>query len=37
VKAIVDLCHAHHLPVIYHGCGNVSRILDDFAEMGVDA
>ncbi len=37
VKAIVALCHANHLPVIYHGCGNVSRILDDFAEMGVDA
>ncbi len=37
VKAIVELCHAHNLPVIYHGCGNASRILEDFAEIGVDA
>lgn len=37
VKAIVDECHAHGLPVIYHGCGNTKRILDDFIEVGVDA
>lgn len=37
VKALVDLCHAHGLPVIYHGCGNVLRIFEDFIEMGVDA
>ena len=37
VEAMVDECHAHDLPVIYHGCGNVSLILDDFIEMGVDA
>jgi uroporphyrinogen decarboxylase len=37
VKAIVDECHAHGLPVIYHGCGNVRRIFEDFAEIGVDA
>ena len=37
VKAIVDECHAHHLPVIYHGCGNVRRIFADFVEIGVDA
>jgi len=37
VKAIVDECHSHGLPVIYHGCGNVGRIFGDFAEMGVDA
>jgi len=37
VKAIVDECHAHGLPVIYHGCGNVSRIFGDFIETGVDA
>ena len=37
VKAIVDVCHAHGLPVIYHGCGNVKRILADFIEVGVDA
>lgn len=37
VKALIDECHAHGLPVIYHGCGNVSRIFDDFIEIGVDA
>ncbi|MCE5250083.1 uroporphyrinogen decarboxylase family protein [bacterium] len=37
VKAIIDVCHAHNLPVIYHGCGNVSRIFGDFIELGVDA
>ena len=37
VKAIVDVCHQNGLPVIYHGCGNVSRIFEDFIEIGVDA
>ena len=37
VKAMVDECHAHGLPVIYHGCGNVNRIFADFIEIGVDA
>jgi len=37
VKAIIDECHAHGLPVIYHGCGNVNRIFEDFIEVGVDA
>jgi hypothetical protein len=37
VKAIVGECHAHGLPVIYHGCGNVRRIFEDFIEIGIDA
>ncbi len=37
VKALVDECHARGLPVIYHGCGNVTRIFEDFIELGVDA
>ncbi|NWF82681.1 MAG: hypothetical protein HXY18_02495 [Bryobacteraceae bacterium] len=37
VKAIVDVCHEHGLPVIYHGCGNSIRIFEDFIEAGVDA
>jgi len=37
VRAIVDVCHDHGIPVIYHGCGNISRIIDDFIEIGVDA
>ena len=37
VKALVDESHRNNLPVIYHGCGNVSQIFEDFAEIGVDA
>jgi uroporphyrinogen decarboxylase len=37
VKALIDECHAHGLPVIYHGCGNVRPIFGDFIEVGVDA
>ena len=37
VKAIVDVCHEHGLPLIYHGNGNVSAIFEDFIEIGVDA
>ena len=37
VQAMVDECHKHGLPVIYHGCGNVHLIFEDFIEMGVDA
>lgn len=29
--------HAHGLPVIYHGCGNITKIFEDFIEIGVDA
>jgi uroporphyrinogen decarboxylase len=37
VKAMIDECHKHNLPVIYHGCGNVELIFEDFIEMGLDA
>ncbi len=37
VAALVEECHSHGLPVIYHGCGNVNRIFEDFIEVGVDA
>ncbi len=37
VKAMVDECHKHGLPVIYHGCGNVHLIFEDFIEIGVDS
>lgn len=37
VKAMVDEAHAHHLPVIYHGCGNMQAILEDFIDAGVDS
>ncbi len=37
VKALTDECHAHGIPVIYHDCGNVNRIFEDYIEIGVDA
>jgi len=37
VKEIVEICHENNLPAIYHGCGNVTEILEDFIEMGIDS
>jgi len=37
LKALVDESHTHGLPVIYHGCGNVKRVFEDFIEVGIDA
>ena len=37
VKAMIDECHKHNLPVIYHGCGNVELIFEDFIEIGLDS
>jgi uroporphyrinogen-III decarboxylase len=36
VAQIVSYAHENGLPVIYHGCGNVKAIFQDFIEMGVD-
>jgi hypothetical protein len=37
LQALVAEAHSHGLPVIYHGCGNVKRIFEDYIEVGVDA
>ncbi len=37
VKAMINECHKNNLQVIYHGCGNVELIFEDFIEMGLDA
>lgn len=37
VKAIAEHCHKNNLPVIYHGCGNVKKILEDYIDIGIDA
>lgn len=37
VAQIIDLAHAQGLPTIYHGCGNVRAILEDYIEIGLDA
>jgi uroporphyrinogen-III decarboxylase len=36
VARMTDSAHAHGLPVIYHGCGNVKAIFQDFIELGID-
>ena len=37
VKAIAEYAHSKGLMVIYHGCGDVSKILEDYIEIGIDA
>lgn len=37
VKAITEYAHSKGLMVIYHGCGDVRKILDDYMEIGIDA
>ena len=37
VAQMVQAAHAAGLPVIYHGCGNVHAIFQDYIEIGVDA
>jgi uroporphyrinogen decarboxylase len=37
VAQITAHAHAHGLPVIYHGCGNVKAIFEDYIEIGIDS
>ncbi len=37
VQAMTEYCHEKGLPVIYHGCGNVNSIFQDFIDFGIDA
>jgi len=37
VQAIAAEAHGRGLPVIYHGCGNVHAIFEDYIDAGVDA
>jgi len=34
---MADYAHQKGLPVIYHGCGNVEAIFEDYIEIGIDA
>ena len=36
VEKLIDLCHAHDLAVIYHGCGSAREIFDDLVAIGLD-
>jgi uroporphyrinogen decarboxylase len=37
VAQMTDCAHAHGLPVIYHGCGNVKAIFADFIDMKIES
>lgn len=37
VKAIADHAHSKGLDVIYHGCGNINAIIEDYIDAGIDA
>jgi uroporphyrinogen decarboxylase len=37
VKAIAEHAHSKGLMVIYHGCGDINKILKDYIEIGIDA
>jgi hypothetical protein len=37
VEAMIDVCHENNIPFMYHGCGDVHAIFDDFIEMEVEA
>jgi uroporphyrinogen-III decarboxylase len=36
VQRLCELFHSYDLPVIYHGCGNATAILEDLIEAGID-
>jgi hypothetical protein len=36
VAQMVEYAHAHDLPVVYHGCGNVKTIFQDYIDIGID-
>ncbi len=36
VAQMTDYAHAHGLAVVYHGCGNVKTIFQDFIDLGID-
>lgn len=37
VQAVTAEAHVRGLPVIYHGCGCVHKLLEDYIECGIDA
>ena len=37
IEKMVGVVHDAGLPFIYHGCGNILSVLDDFVAMGIDA
>ncbi|MCL2165153.1 MAG: uroporphyrinogen decarboxylase family protein [Oscillospiraceae bacterium] len=36
-RRLIEICHKAGLMVIYHGCGNATKIYEDMIEIGLDA
>ncbi len=36
LRELVRISHDNGLPVVYHGCGNVNKIFEDYIEVGID-
>ncbi len=36
LASLIELCHKHDLPVIYHSCGNATPIYGDLVDIGLD-
>jgi len=36
VRSLTEICHNHHIPVIYHGCGNSHQIFPDLISIGIE-
>ena len=36
LASLIELCHKHDLPVIYHSCGNATPIYNDLVDIGLD-
>jgi len=36
LRRMIEICHLHDLPVIYHACGNVNAIIADLVEIKLD-
>jgi uroporphyrinogen decarboxylase len=36
LRKAVEICHKHDMPCIYHSDGNITKILDDLVEIGID-
>ena len=36
-QRLVDLIHSHQRPFLWHSCGNIFEIMEDFINLGIDA
>lgn len=36
VKRMVDLCHQHDLPCLFHSDGNLTQVIDDLIDCGIN-